>query len=291
MINRWKKELTLANKSGLLLHRISAVDALNSIIPERDVALTWDTTLNSQFDSQCAAMHEVAMTASERACAASHLKVWREILTFQSSAHCSTHMRSFYSFHENVDRSLNIPSTDSPVISPKLPSPDSNVFVIFEDDADIKSYGLASFRSEVLNIIHKASSLDWDIIYLGGVIPKKSLKFKSKRMKSGYFLKVNYIWMLHAYIINAKAVKKIIAHLPIIGPVDNFIAMLIHEEVLSALLLKDVLVDQSGGAMTSRLTDSDIIRSGVSATTTIRGYKREFNSQYSNDDKRKKYTR
>ena len=48
-------------------------------IPESDVALYWDSTLNNRFDSKCVLNKVTPMTQSERACAASHLKVWRTI--------------------------------------------------------------------------------------------------------------------------------------------------------------------------------------------------------------------
>lgn len=103
-VDRWRHSLFKHSKEGFSLIRVSAVDgaavvhravhhdsssrgriddddadATVNLIPECDVSLTWDSTLNSQFDSNCPPNHCVVSTASERACAASHLRVWRMI--------------------------------------------------------------------------------------------------------------------------------------------------------------------------------------------------------------------
>ena len=55
------------------------IEDLYSDIPEADVQLTWDSTLHAKFDTRCNANTAVIATPSERACAASHLRVWRTI--------------------------------------------------------------------------------------------------------------------------------------------------------------------------------------------------------------------
>lgn len=54
-------------------------DDLYTDIPESDVQLTWDSTLNAKFDQRYLPNPAVLSTPSERACAASHLRVWRAI--------------------------------------------------------------------------------------------------------------------------------------------------------------------------------------------------------------------
>ena len=103
-VDRWRHSLFKHSKEGFSLIRVSAVDgaavvnravyhdssgrgriddddadATVNLIPECDVSRTWDSTLNSQFDSNCPPNHCIVSTASERACAASHLRVWRMI--------------------------------------------------------------------------------------------------------------------------------------------------------------------------------------------------------------------
>jgi hypothetical protein len=48
-------------------------------IPESDVSWYWDSTLNSKFDDKCVPDRKLKLSDSERACAASHLSIWRTI--------------------------------------------------------------------------------------------------------------------------------------------------------------------------------------------------------------------
>ena len=60
-------------------------DNIDIGIPDSDVSHSWDSTLNSLFDSNCPPNPCVASTASERACAASHLCIWRNIASIKQS--------------------------------------------------------------------------------------------------------------------------------------------------------------------------------------------------------------
>ena len=51
----------------------------SSLIPPEVVTMTWDSTLNATFDSKCFINVATPMTASERACAASHVMTWKLI--------------------------------------------------------------------------------------------------------------------------------------------------------------------------------------------------------------------
>jgi len=104
-VDRWRHSLLKHSKEFLSLIRVSAIDgavlcrAVNGddvgnridihdavdYIPDSDVSRNWDSTLNSQFDSNCPPNQSVMSTASERACAASHLRVWRTIARINKS--------------------------------------------------------------------------------------------------------------------------------------------------------------------------------------------------------------
>jgi len=80
--DRWKKLLRASDVHGLNLMRLSAIDGSDIAgftIPESDVVKTWDSTLNATFDNRCLSNKVMHMTASEQACAASHLMIWRLI--------------------------------------------------------------------------------------------------------------------------------------------------------------------------------------------------------------------
>ena len=43
------------------------------------------------------------------------------------------------------------------------------------------------------------------------------------------FLRPNYLWHLHGYLLSVKGADALLRELPVVGPVDNFVATLIHE--------------------------------------------------------------
>ena len=54
----------------------SIIGSSEDIIDEKVVKYSWDSTLNAKFDKKCLPNTSIAMTPSERACAASHVTVW-----------------------------------------------------------------------------------------------------------------------------------------------------------------------------------------------------------------------
>jgi GR25 family glycosyltransferase involved in LPS biosynthesis len=113
--DRWRRMKIMCEAHGLIPIRIRAWDSQSSLFdcqryPNRDgtmsarvpsmmtstattttepsyftdmdniVNKTWDSTLNSQFDNSCHINTALPMTESERACAASHAKVWNIIV-------------------------------------------------------------------------------------------------------------------------------------------------------------------------------------------------------------------
>ncbi len=289
---RWKRISAMAQRSGLQLIHVPAIDGSLIRVPvdksmvtvsagepeswcisDEDVAPTWHTALNSNFDSGCAPDLTVDLTPSEKACAASHLRIWRKIMEMRKSV-LKSKERLHFEFHDELRVCIPV-SNELNCREELVVVHDDGVdcYLIMEDDADIKSYAEWKFRSEIIQIIKKASILNWDIIYLGGVIPSKAPFFKGVPVKGGYFMKVNYIWMLHAYIVKGSAIVKLLESLPIQGPVDNFLAKLIYEGTLIAYALGDFIVDQYAGKMSERLLDSNVVRSGVSLTTNVAGYR------------------
>ena len=142
--------------------------------------------MNQKFDSSCKVSVATPLSFSERACAASHLKVWRSIAISNgilnknhdtgteidsslsaSSIPCSDIHQLLHnlSTSERNDNSLFLKSENMNSIHRKQ----VKYFLIFEDDATIKSsintkYG--DFRCYIHHIVNHAPR-DWDIIYLG----------------------------------------------------------------------------------------------------------------------------
>lgn len=236
-------------------------------ISHRDIANQWNTSLNHLFDQNCPKNIDVLLTNSEKACAASHLKCWRYINALhelykvsyrKETSKLSTipkdktwfceeefqlardsWQRYFEQYQGVVQMMYSIATTNPTTTASKVSHPNQydDFYLICEDDVHIKSYIMPHFREEIHKIVHRAKHLDWDIIYLGAALPSSSSNFKYSIVKNGYFMKVNYAWMLHGYILRGSSASKLLSRLPIVGPVDNFIARLIYDNEINVSLL------------------------------------------------------
>jgi len=108
-------------------------DAYDSI-PESDVQLTWDSTLNNKVDPRCPVNARTVATPSERACAASHLRVWRAIAAVRGTKMAKSKLRGL--------QSLLMTSSDTPSEG-ALASPE----VIYKDLLALKTGGQQSLPS------------------------------------------------------------------------------------------------------------------------------------------------
>lgn len=55
----------------------NAINSTGSLIPPEVVTMNWDSTVNATFDTKCFVNVATPMTASERACAVSHVMIWK----------------------------------------------------------------------------------------------------------------------------------------------------------------------------------------------------------------------
>lgn len=116
----------------------------------------------------------------------------------------------------------------------------SKFFLILEDDAVIdphpklkgkyvnpnsKKLIKKEFLQRLKDIEDKIPA-DFDICYLG--YNGKSLQKTIKKT----LVRPEYVWQLHAYVLSPKGAAKLLMHLPVSAPVDNFIAKLIFEKKL-----------------------------------------------------------
>ena len=102
-------------------------------------------------------------------------------------------------------------------------------FLIFEDDAALIPRD-GSFYSMFLDTVLDIPS-DCDICYLG-YAANMAMQSNFRRNKISRFFEPTYLWHLHAYLLSASGVRKLLSHLPIDRPVDNFIARLVNEKKL-----------------------------------------------------------
>ena len=263
------------------------------LIPESDVSLFWDSTLNSTYDDKCTVNQATPMTPSERACAASHLKVWRNISEMRETLFSAPTPSSTSSSSSSSSSSVskNVPSISSDIleeeeankndnVNPKLieisrgcfrlsrvgggwiPLPsttgrsnlqnkkDSTIqrkpvpttdnennfddwYLILEDDAETTNNVIADGLQVAINkILHQKLPNDFDICYLGHVLPNNCQK---TFFRGGEIIKPNYAWCLHSYIVRGKAINTLLSNLPINCPVDNFIGQLLYDEIIQVV--------------------------------------------------------
>ena len=104
------------------------------------------------------------------------------------------------------------------------------------------------FHSCLVDVLRKIPK-DADILYLGCVIPRNARS--NKYSKNKMFVRVNYAWQLHAYVLKGIAVDKILKNLPINGPVDTFIGSLLYSKALVGYALVDKIISQQGISITT----------------------------------------
>lgn len=234
-------------------------------IPENDVSKTWNSTLNSKYDSNCIPGQSIAMTSTERACAASHLKVWKIIANLSvspSKAHSSSILlyskdsseteqhiadRIFslakleHGWHNLLHRERSLSSTRNLIGNMETQKKSimsyDDWFLILEDDATIPhSLGCIrqlNIRLLLYEIISKIPP-DCDICYLGYNLPEvfQHLQEPYSTAYKIHFRKINYLWGLSSYILKRKSVSILLSNLPIDSPADCFMARLIHDKHL-----------------------------------------------------------
>jgi GR25 family glycosyltransferase involved in LPS biosynthesis len=312
--DRMRTSVKMCNNLGISGIRVSAIDGnrMKSVsdinhndtiqdildIPDTDVTRVWDSTLNNVYDSKCTVNNFTPMTPSERACAASHLKVWRTIAAVRDSLfHPSNSSNSQSNFNGNI-KSRDSESSSNSISNAKnslnkdpvchsnshnlveisrgcfrlshmgggwIPlhmsvtekndqiknkssgsevrgsENDTDWYLILEDDAEAATTNLMSEGFQItLNKVLQKVPYNFDICYLGHVIPHHAEK---KLFRGGDIIKTKYAWCLHAYVLRGKAVDVLLKKLPISAPVDNFIAKMLHEEIMEVTFMEFIFMN------------------------------------------------
>jgi GR25 family glycosyltransferase involved in LPS biosynthesis len=321
--DRMRTITKMCNNLGISGIRVSAVDgnrtkALSDIsrngsipdimdIPDTDVTRVWDSTLNNMYDSKCTINKFTPMTPSERACAASHLNVWRTIAAIRDSLFQSFNSTTPHSnLNANISSSTLNKSSSSDISSNSSNNKngndssikdtvgqnnnhnlveisrgcyrlshmgggwipvhmsvaeknnqkknnqssfgstvrgsdnDTDWYLVLEDDAEAATTNLMSEGFQItLNKVLQKIPYNFDICYLGHVIPHHAEK---KLFRGGDIIKTKYAWCLHAYVLRGKAVDVLLKNLPISAPVDNFMAQMLHDEIIEVSLFLFIFV-------------------------------------------------
>jgi GR25 family glycosyltransferase involved in LPS biosynthesis len=198
-----------------------------------DVALEWDTTQNSVWDRHVKPGLIRQMSPGEIGCALSHISLWKELVTI-------------------VDEKEEHEQQQEQIVDQR------SSMLIFEDDAAFLSNGgqqrkdrrdnnansNANVNDRFLHAFENAWKIlpkDWDIFYLGfsdrgerrDVIDSSSSSSSSSTSTDDnlndddlvvHIFKPTYGFHTHAYAIRKTAAKKLLHNLPVIGPIDVWLA-------------------------------------------------------------------
>lgn len=260
----------LCDETGLVIARLPAVDGRfsetrngkNCVIPECIVRQTWDSSVNATFDATCMTNSTVVMSASERACALSHAIVWLSIDEFFSRIDAnrpvtqSAQVQALKAFTEIYFLSLGTTYQSwlenlrfcfhlsnfliSPSPSGLISKVDRNFYLVLEDDALIREKGSVASFAAFLRHITESLPLDCELCYLGYAANWQKQCDDSARYHksdSSLFFEPTYLWQLHGYLLSRTGARKLLSHMPIDAPVDNFVAQLVYEKKIKVIFL------------------------------------------------------
>ncbi len=222
---QWERFLYHAGRMGphflKKVERFEAVDGKAAVASDqkewlgKEVALEWDTTQNSRWDRHVTPGEIRRLTPGEIGCALSHVALWQELAM-------ST---------ESLDRTDDLDTT-----------PRHISMLILEDDAALlhperggnfrdcdPEKPLSGTRFRIA--FRKAWDLlpaDWDIFYLG--FSDRGERRELLRSETGLdnvtveLFKPEYGFHTHAYAIKPSAARVILDNLPVVGPIDVWLA-------------------------------------------------------------------
>lgn len=191
---------------GLSSERISANDSEQVL--QSEVALEWDSTKNAQYSSKVIPGKK-NLTPGEIGCALSHIALWRELAAT----------------NDDGDNDAGKNST----------------MMVLEDDASFTKYrGKSRFAKAYQNALEQLPDGGWDILYLGfsdrgerlyleDVVDSQQKNLQKERYHPLYnpqvrLFRPEYGFHTHAYVLRAPAATTLLSHLPVVGPLDVWLA-------------------------------------------------------------------
>lgn len=178
--------------------RVPAISASGPHKFERDehvVRSTWNTSWNAQSDHRITPDQVLTLTDSEYACAVSHIKIWKLIV------------------------SKNLPAA-----------------LILEDDAV-----LGKNFDTVLSAALREVPAAWDMLYAGYFESELS---KPTKVSEHIYESGNGVFGTHGYMLTQTGARKLLQLLPMVQPVDGFLAKNAQEKQLDAYLVEPKVVWQ-----------------------------------------------
>lgn len=224
---------SLSNK----VERYNAVDGIGSHEAELPqlVQQTWDATINAKWDRHIQEPMTKKTSAGEVGCALSHIELWRELVQMHEAMPAGD---------EYQQPNMLILEDDCLFYSPKLAMNKQQVRELSPPrgkSPNQKGQTPITYNHDFLTAFQLAWSQlpeDWDIWYLGFSdrgdrlpihddfhLPKPHHHdFNKHPSMSVQLFRPTYGFHTHAYVVNAKAAKKLLDNLPVVGPLDVWLA-------------------------------------------------------------------
>lgn len=104
-------------------------------------------------------------------------------------------------------------------------------YIILGSGSTLKTT-VADLYEQVRKVIHRLPN-DWDILYLGGYLPRNKQLFRELSRQTDAYNHINYILDGYAYVLREKAAVKLVRELmPLTAPVHQYLASLVYYEEL-----------------------------------------------------------
>lgn len=213
---QWDRFLYHAERMGpefvLKVQRFEAVDGEAALAADStpwlgtEVALEWDTTKNAMWDKDVEAGMTRTLSPGEVGCALSHVKLWQELLRTET---------------ETNNSSMLILEDDAAFLHPERGGR-------LRDCNPQKPLSRVRFRIAFRKAWELLPMDDWDIFYLG--LSDRGERRDVQVSEIGLDnIKVElftpeYGFHTHAYAIKQSAAKVLIDNLPVVGPIDVWLA-------------------------------------------------------------------
>jgi GR25 family glycosyltransferase involved in LPS biosynthesis len=222
--------------AGIKAKRLSALTGADA--PDAVVSRTWDTTVNAKYDPTTIKTGRVSLTPGERGCSMSHAVLW---------ARCAAQGDC----------------------GPPL--------LVVEDDLILKD-GAGEMVQKLVTHFEKTNPIPAQrlcLLYLTGDVaewrhPRSQSIDSCPQVK---LREAEYIWQTACYVIWPAAARRLLASLPVDGPVDNFISRHTLSSQVCALVTQPKLAWQN-----APYEEGDIAHSGHVSNKRVRASKDSMSS-------------
>jgi len=217
------------------VERYNAVDGIGcheAELPQL-VQQTWDASINAKWDRHISPPMTKDMSPGEVGCALSHIELWRELVEMHEA------MPDGEEFQQPT---MLILEDDALFYSPKLAMNKQQVRELSPPrgkSPNEKGATPITYNHDFLTSFQLAWSQlpdDWDIWYLGFSdrgdrlpvddfhLPKPHHHDNTHPSMSVQLFRPTYGFHTHAYVVSATAAKKLLNNLPVMGPLDVWLA-------------------------------------------------------------------